>query len=113
VRRIVGEKERSIDAQMAATPAASVSGTGSRRRYRYQLTILQAEFSLTQVLDEPVTGRIFFEEVIRENLDIGRRLQPPESRQRWPRWRRLEVRLEALAHTKAAVMLSANDRSKL
>src|SRR5207245_4712829 len=34
--------------------------------------ILQVEFSLTQVLDRPVTGRIFFEEVIRENLDIGR-----------------------------------------
>src|SRR4029450_5296845 len=41
--------------------------------YRYQLSILQAEFSLTQVLDQPVMGRIFFEEVIRENLDIGRR----------------------------------------
>jgi hypothetical protein len=40
--------------------------------YRYQLSILQAEFSLTQVLDQPVTGRIFFEEVICENLDIGR-----------------------------------------
>ena len=40
--------------------------------YRYQLSILQAEFSLTQVLDQPVMGRIFFEEVIRENLDIGR-----------------------------------------
>ena len=40
--------------------------------YRYDLSILQAEFSLTQVLDRPVTGRIFFEEVIRENLDIGR-----------------------------------------
>src|SRR6266849_3498385 len=30
--------------------------------------ILQAEFALTQVLDRPVTGRYFFEEVIRENL---------------------------------------------
>jgi hypothetical protein len=39
---------------------------------RYDLSILQAEFSLTQVLDRPVTGRVFFEEVIRENLDIGR-----------------------------------------
>jgi hypothetical protein len=28
--------------------------------------------SLTQVLDRPLTGRCFFEEVIRENLDIGR-----------------------------------------
>jgi hypothetical protein len=40
--------------------------------YRYQLSILQAEFALTQVLDRPRTGRCFFEEVIRENLDIGR-----------------------------------------
>jgi hypothetical protein len=43
-----------------------------RAGYRYQLSILQAEFSLTQVLDRPRTGRVFFEEVIRENLDLGR-----------------------------------------
>ena len=40
--------------------------------YRYNVSILQAEFSLTQVLDRPQSGRIFFEQVIRENLDIGR-----------------------------------------
>jgi hypothetical protein len=40
--------------------------------YRYEASVLQAEFSLTQVLDKPVTGRIFFEQVIRDNLDIGR-----------------------------------------
>jgi hypothetical protein len=40
--------------------------------YRYDVSILQAEFSLTQVLDRPLTGRLFFEEVIRENLDLGR-----------------------------------------
>ena len=40
--------------------------------YRYGVSILQAEFSLTQVLDRPLSGRIFFEEVIRENLDLGR-----------------------------------------
>jgi len=40
--------------------------------YRYQISILQTELSLTQVLDRPVSGRIFFEDVIRENLDIGR-----------------------------------------
>jgi hypothetical protein len=40
--------------------------------YTYELSILQAEFSLTQVLDAPVAGRIFFEQVIRDNLDIGR-----------------------------------------
>src|SRR2546422_6624529 len=43
-----------------------------RAGYRYEVSILQAEFSLTQVLDRPVTGRVFFEEVIRENLDLGR-----------------------------------------
>ena len=40
--------------------------------YRYDISILQAEFSLTQVLDRPQTGRVFFEEIIRENLDLGR-----------------------------------------
>jgi hypothetical protein len=40
--------------------------------YRYDISILQAEFSLTQVLDRPVHGRLFFEQVIRENLDLGR-----------------------------------------
>jgi len=40
--------------------------------YRYELSVLQAEFALTQVLDRPRSGRVFFEEVIRENLDLGR-----------------------------------------
>jgi hypothetical protein len=40
--------------------------------YRYEISILQAEFSLTQLLDRPVAGRIFFEQVIRDNLDLGR-----------------------------------------
>ena len=40
--------------------------------YRYELSMLQVEFSLTQVLDFPGTGRQFFEQVIRENLDMGR-----------------------------------------
>jgi hypothetical protein len=43
-----------------------------RAGYRYRCSILQSEFSLTQALDEPVMGRLFFEEVIRENLDLGR-----------------------------------------
>jgi hypothetical protein len=43
-----------------------------RAGYRYDVSILQAEFSLTQVLDRPHSGRVFFEEVIRENLDLGR-----------------------------------------
>jgi hypothetical protein len=40
--------------------------------YRYELSMLQTEFSLTQMLDRPVAGRIFFEQVCRDNLDIGR-----------------------------------------
>jgi hypothetical protein len=40
--------------------------------FRYELSVLQAEFSLTQTLDSPVTGRVFFEEIIRGNLDAGR-----------------------------------------
>jgi hypothetical protein len=48
------------------TPADAQAG------YQYEVSVLQAEFSLTQVLDKPVTGRIFFEQVIRDNLDIGR-----------------------------------------
>ena len=40
--------------------------------YAYELSVLQAEFSLTQMLDAPVAGRIFFEQVLRDNLDIGR-----------------------------------------
>jgi hypothetical protein len=40
--------------------------------YRYDLSVLQAEFSLTQVWDRGVHGRCFFEEVIRENIDLGR-----------------------------------------
>ena len=51
--------------------------------YRYQVSILQIELSLTQVLDRPVSGRIFFEEVIRENLDIGRPKQVQLIFDRW------------------------------
>jgi hypothetical protein len=43
-----------------------------RAGYRYDISTLQAEFSLTQVLDRPLTGRVFFEDVIRDNLDLGR-----------------------------------------
>ena len=32
----------------------------------------QVEFSTTMALDRPLNGRIFFEQLIRDNLDIGR-----------------------------------------
>src|SRR5271157_3655604 len=40
--------------------------------YRYEISMCQVEFALTQIVDRPVHGRIFFEEVLRENLDLGR-----------------------------------------
>jgi hypothetical protein len=40
--------------------------------YDYRLSIWQLELSLTQIMDRPVAGRQFFEEVIRDNLDLGR-----------------------------------------
>ena len=40
--------------------------------FDYQLSVWQMEVSLTQVLDRPLAGRRFFEEVIRDNLDLGR-----------------------------------------
>jgi hypothetical protein len=40
--------------------------------YDYRLSIWQMEFSLTQIMDRPLRGRQFFEELIRDNLDLGR-----------------------------------------
>jgi hypothetical protein len=40
--------------------------------YRYNLSNIQLELSLTQVFDRPMAGRQFFEEVVRENIDLGR-----------------------------------------
>ena len=49
-----------------------LTGREERAGYRYEASISQVEFALTQVVDRPVHGRIFFEEVLRENLDLGR-----------------------------------------
>ena len=40
--------------------------------YDWSLSIWQMEVSLTQIFDRPLRGREFFEEVIRDNLDLGR-----------------------------------------
>src|SRR3954463_13850192 len=40
--------------------------------FRYDLSVLQAEFSITHVVDRPRWGRVFFDQVIAENLTIGR-----------------------------------------
>lgn len=40
--------------------------------YDWSLSIWQMEVSLTQIFDQPLRGREFFEEIIRDNLDLGR-----------------------------------------
>jgi len=40
--------------------------------FDYRLSVLQAEVSLTQVFTEPRYGRAFFEQAIRDHLDLGR-----------------------------------------
>jgi hypothetical protein len=40
--------------------------------YGWNLSIWQMEVSLTQIFDRPLRGREFFEEIIRDNLDLGR-----------------------------------------
>lgn len=40
--------------------------------FDHRLSIWQFELSHTQVFDRPVQGRHFFEQVIRENIDLGR-----------------------------------------
>jgi hypothetical protein len=48
-------------------------GTKDREAgYDWQLSIWQMEVSLTQIFDRPQRGREFFEEVMRDNLDLGR-----------------------------------------
>ena len=48
------------------TPADAEAG------YRYELSILQLEVSCTEVFDRPLHGRQFFEQVISDQLDLGR-----------------------------------------
>jgi hypothetical protein len=40
--------------------------------YRWQLSVQQVEFSTTMALDRPLNARVFFDQLIRDNLDIGR-----------------------------------------
>src|SRR5262249_14367104 len=48
------------------------AGDDTDAGYTYDISVLQLECSLTQVLDRPLSGRIFFEQLIVDNLDLGR-----------------------------------------
>ena len=43
--------------------------------FNYKYSVLQIELSLTQVFDRPQNGRLFFEQIIRDNLTMGRALR--------------------------------------
>jgi hypothetical protein len=49
-----------------------LSASDRQAGYQHRLSIWQMEMSRTQVFTRPVRGREFFEQVIRENLDLGR-----------------------------------------
>jgi len=40
--------------------------------FDYEISVLQAEFALTQIFNKPIQGRQYFEQIIRENIDLGR-----------------------------------------
>jgi hypothetical protein len=66
-----GQIQALLEKWLAILPGA-FTDADQEAGYRYEISILQAEFSLTQMLDRPVSGRVFFEQTIRDNLDAGR-----------------------------------------
>jgi hypothetical protein len=47
-------------------------GTDRAAGFDHKLSLWQLEVSLTHVFDEPVQGRLFFDGIVRDNLDLGR-----------------------------------------
>lgn len=70
--RLSAEKIERLFRKWLARLPHPFTAADRRAGYRYELSVLQAEFALTQVWDRGTSGRCFFEEVIRENLDLGR-----------------------------------------
>lgn len=67
--------------------------------FRYDLFLQQVEFARTQIFDRPLSGRLFFEQVLRDNLDLGR----PDNLQlifdkRIPRTTRTRFRTRLITH---------------
>jgi hypothetical protein len=71
-RQLTAEKIEALVFKWLARLPHPFTGDDHAAGYEYDISILQAEFSLTQMLDRPLTGRIFFDQLIRDNLDIGR-----------------------------------------
>src|SRR5918994_1091142 len=60
-----------LDRWLAAQPLP-LTRADAAAGFGYRLSILQLEVSRTQVFDQAQRGREFFEEVLREHLDLGR-----------------------------------------
>ena len=64
-------KISALGAKWRAVLPHPFTGDDNAAGYRYELSVLQAEFSLTQTLDRPASGRIFFDPIIRDNPRPG------------------------------------------
>ena len=61
---------RFFDRWMRALPSPFTAA--ERGRYGYRLSVRQMEMSDTRVFDRPAAGRAWFEQTIRDQLDLGR-----------------------------------------
>lgn len=61
---------RFFDRWLRALPSPFTAA--ERGRYRYRLSVRQMELSDTRVFDRPAAGRAWFEQTIRDQLDLGR-----------------------------------------
>jgi hypothetical protein len=59
-----------FDRWMRVLPSPLIAA--ERSRYHYRLSIRQLEISDTRVFDRPAAGRAWFEQTIRDQLDLGR-----------------------------------------
>jgi len=71
-RQLTAEKIEALVFKWLARLPHPFTGDDEAAGYEYDISILQGEFSLTQMLDRPLSGRIFFDQLIHDNLDIGR-----------------------------------------
>jgi len=66
-----GHLRRFLDKWLAVLPSP-LDSDDRRAGYRYQFSVRQFEYSDTAVFDQPNNGRAWFENAIREHLDLGR-----------------------------------------
>ncbi len=70
--RLTAERIEALLREWLARLPHPFTADDRRQGTLYAISIVPAEFSLTQVLERPLHGRAFLEDVIRENLDLGR-----------------------------------------